>query len=83
VGTVLIFFAYFFVQDKKVSGVWGKAPLLKYLKIKNINVLTIFLSCTKRKFKIIYRTYYREKGQSTVHLLKKCFSLAQFHWHNL
>ena len=50
VGTVLNFFAYFFVSRQKSKWGLGQSPIIKYLKIKNINVLTIFLSCTKANY---------------------------------
>jgi len=40
------FFAYFFVSRQKSEWGLGQSPIIKYLKIKNINVLTIFLSGT-------------------------------------
>jgi hypothetical protein len=51
VGTVLNFFAYFFVSRQKSEWGLGQSPIIKYLKIKNINVLTIFLSCSNFPFK--------------------------------
>ena len=49
VDTVLNFFAYFFVSRQKSKWGLGQSPIIKYLKIKNINVLTIIVSCTKKK----------------------------------
>jgi hypothetical protein len=42
------FFAYFFVSRQKSKWGLGQSPVINYLKIKNINVFTIF-SCTKKK----------------------------------
>jgi len=47
-STKLIFFAYFFVSRQKSKWGLGQSPVIKYLKIKNIDVFTIFFSYTKR-----------------------------------
>ena len=73
VGTVLNFFAYFFVSRQKSKWGLGQSPVINYMKIKNINVFTIFLSCTKINFwkisgitmknlpeKIVYLNFYKD-----------------------
>ena len=42
-STRLIFLLTFLFQDKKVSGVWGKSPIIKYLKIKKYKCSYNFL----------------------------------------